>query len=309
MRDETSAERVQVVDARVRLPIDRRPRQLAEAKAMRRQQYDEVLNIGEKVRNATVSALLTSLRAHAIEHAVVHAESEGGEDADALNEATAELVAEHPRLLSGFGTVTMPPPTGGSAGRQVQACADAGLIGVNIQPAFAGMDITDRRLYAAYARAEELGLIVALHTGINYSRVYPMSHERPELLDQVACDFPDLRLVACHGGWPWVAEYCAVARRHPTVYLELGGLSPKYVVRPGTGWDVLAGYMNNLLLGQVLFATDWPVLDHERALREWRESGLPPRTLDRLLGGNALSLFGGPGLRGSTSRPDQRRTT
>jgi predicted TIM-barrel fold metal-dependent hydrolase len=193
----------------------------------------------------------------------------------------------------------MPPPTAGSAGREVQACAELGLIGVNIQPAFAGMDTHDRRLYSAYARAEELGLIVALHTGVNYSRVYPMKHERPEFLDQVACDFPDLRLIACHGGWPWVTEYCAVARRHPTVFLELGGLAPKYVLRPGTGWDTLAGYLNNVLREQVLFGTDWPIFPHDRALAEWCDGDIRPDARACLLGGNAQALFGEPGLRKS----------
>jgi predicted TIM-barrel fold metal-dependent hydrolase len=264
---------------------------------MRRQRYDHVLDISTKLKSGTVPALLECLRTQGVGQAVVHAEHEGGEDVAALNTATATLVAEHPSLLSGFGTVTMPPPTGGQAGREVRACADLGLIGVNIQPAFGGIDTHDRRLYSAYARAEELGLIVAVHTGINYSRVYPMHHERAEFLDQVACDFPDLRLIACHGGWPWVTEYCAVARRHPTVYLELGGLAPKYVMRPGTGWDTLAGYLNNVLSEQVLFATDWPVFSPERALREWRGSGLRPEALDRLLAGYARSLFGEPGLR------------
>ncbi|WP_211261117.1 amidohydrolase family protein [Pseudonocardia acaciae] len=282
------------VDARVRLPVDRRPATTARPAAMERQEYDRVLDMGEKVRGATVAALLTSLREHGVGHAVVHAEYEGGEDAAALNAATVELVGQHPGLLSGFGTITMPPATAGRTAREVQACADAGLIGVNIQPAFAGMDMHDRRLYPGYARAEELGLIVAVHTGVHYSRVYPMAHERPEFLDQIACDFPDLRLVACHGGWPWVAEYCAVARRHPTVWLELGGLSPKYVTRPGTGWDVLAGYLNNLLREQVLFGTDWPIFGHERALREWRAGGLRDHTLDAVLAGNARRLFGLP---------------
>jgi hypothetical protein len=262
---------------------------------MGRQRYDAVLDIHRKLGHATTGALLDSLERNAVVHAVVHAETEGGEDAGALSEATAELVAEHADVLSGFGTVTLPPATAGKPAREVQVCADLGLTGVNIQPAFGGMDITDRRLYPAYARAEELGLIVALHTGINYSRVYPMSHERPDLVDQVACDFPDLRIIACHAGWPWATEFAAVARRHPTVYLEFGGLAPKYVTQPGTGWDVLATYANNILSDQILFATDWPVFDHERAVREWQTGALSERSLKKLFYGNARALFGLPG--------------
>ncbi|MGI8701451.1 MAG: amidohydrolase family protein [Nocardioidaceae bacterium] len=298
---EVTREEYSVIDARVRLPSEIRPRSSrAVLPALLRQQYDQILNMTEKVDAGTLPSLFTALDGAGISHAVVHAEYEGADDAPALNDATVKLVAAHPSRLSGFGTISMPPPTGGSAGREVQTCADLGLIGVNIQPAFFGLNIHDRRLYSGYARAEELGLIVAVHTGINYSRLHPMAHERPEFLDQVACDFPDLRLIACHGGWPWVTEYCAIARRHPTVFLELGGLSPKYVARSGTGWDVLFGYMNNVLRDQVIFATDWPIFPHDRALHEWHDSGLRPGALAALLGGNARRLLGGPGLRDRT---------
>jgi predicted TIM-barrel fold metal-dependent hydrolase len=143
-----------------------------------------------------------------------------------------------------------------------------------------------------YSRAEELGLILFVHTGITYSRIHPMRHERAEMLDQVACDFPDLRLVACHAGWPWSTEYAAVARRHPTVYLEFGGLAPKYVAKPATGWDALFVMMPNLLRGQVLYGSDWPVIAPDRAVREWRASGLGETALCALLHDNAAALFG-----------------
>jgi predicted TIM-barrel fold metal-dependent hydrolase len=81
------------------------------------------------------------------------------------------------------------------------------------------------------------------------------------------------------------------------VLLELGGLAPKYVMRPGTGWDVLRTLADNLLRDQVLFATDWPIMDHARALREWRAGALRPDTLQAVLGGNARRLLGGPGPR------------
>jgi uncharacterized protein len=289
----TESPHATVIDARVRLPVDLCPGGNSGAHAMRRQQYDAVFNLAERTRGATLRRLLTDLDESGVDHAIVHAETEGGEDADALNNAVAQLVADHPARFSGFGTIDLHPIMPGPAARQVDAVARAGLRGINLQPAFAGIDMSDRRLYPAYARAEELGLIVAVHTGIHYSRMTPMSHERPELLDRVACDFPDMRIIACHAGWPWVAEYCAIARRHPTVHLELGGIAPKYVMRPGSGWDVLAGYLGNLLTHQVLFATDWPVIDHGRVLEEWRVSGIPHAVSERLLGANALGLLRG----------------
>lgn len=140
-----------------------------------------------------------------------------------------------------------------------------------------------------YSIAEELGLIVSLHTGVNYARNVPMYGEHPERLDRVASAFPSLSIIACHASWPWVDDIVAVARRHPTVYLEFGGLSPKYVRMNGTGWATLRHMMDNLLTDQVLFASDWPVMSMERSLIEWREMGLRPNTLQRLLGRQQLA--------------------
>jgi uncharacterized protein len=258
------------------------------------EQYDRVLNLTDKVNAGTLPELLKIMDTEGIDHAVMHAETESAESAEALNDALTKVIADHPGRFSGIGAVDTNPLRASKIARQVVSASDAGLLGVSLQPAFAGLDIDDRVLYPMYSRAEELGLIVALHTGITYSRMHPIRHERAELLDQVACDFPDLKLIACHAGWPWVTEYCAVARRHPTVYLEFGGLAPKYVAKPGTGWDPLFGMMANVLRDQVLYGTDWPVMPPSRVLAEWRASGLSEAALEALFAGNAQRLFGLP---------------
>jgi predicted TIM-barrel fold metal-dependent hydrolase len=280
-----------VIDARVRLPQDRRPGPYS-APARQTEQYDAVLGLTDKMNAGTLDGLMSSLRAQDITAAVMHAESEGGEDGEVLNDALAEVVAEHPDLFKGIGCVDIADSRPTDMARQAARMTERGFVGLTLQPAFFGVDIDDRILYPMYSRAEELGLIVCLHTGINYSRLHPMRHERAEMLDQVACDFPGLRLVACHAGWPWATEYAAVARRHPTLYLEFGALAPKYVARAGTGWDAMFGMMGNVLRDQVLYGSDWPMMEPERALREWRASGLGEAALQALLRDNAARLFG-----------------
>jgi predicted TIM-barrel fold metal-dependent hydrolase len=177
--------------------------------------------------------------------------------------------------------------------QQAREVARLGLAGLNIQPSFFGLPIDDRSLYPLYTAAAEEDLVVFVHTGVNYTAHRPISNDHPLQLDQVACDFPGLRLVACHGGWPFVPEMVAVARKHPQVFLDFGGLAPRYVGRPGTGWDALFAVMGSLLSRQVLFATDWPVFPMERALREWSELALPDATRALLLHGNVTRLLDG----------------
>lgn len=281
-----------IVDARVRLPQDQRPSSAYDAPTRQTEQYDKVLGLTDKMNAGTLSGLLKVMDEEDIGRAAMHAESEGGEDADLLNESLRRVLDTHPDRFVGVGCVDIADPSPTALVAQTVRAQQIGLLGVSFQPAFLGLDIDGRHLYPLYSRAEELGLIVAVHTGITYSRMHPLRHERPELLDQVACDFPDLRLIACHAGWPWATEFAAVARRHPTVHLESGAIAPKYVARPGTGWDAMFAMMPNLLREQVLYGSDWPMMQPRRALTEWRGSGLPEAALAALLGGNTRRLFG-----------------
>ena len=278
-----------IVDFRVRLPTELRPPVQLPPEYV--DQYDAVLGL-EARRDMSLAALIEEMDAAGVAHAVIHAEYEYGDPADELNEAVATVVGKTPERFSGYGTVSLAPLRVMRSVRQVARVAELGLRGINIQPSFFGMPIDHPQLYPVYAKASELGLGVGLHTGVNYTSHLPIKHDHPLQLDQVACDFPDLVLIACHAGWPWTTEMVAVARKHPHVYLEFGGLAPKYVGSPGTGWEPVFRFMNSLLSKQVLFGTDWPVFAMQRAIAEWRDLGLKPMVLDALLAGNANGLLG-----------------
>jgi hypothetical protein len=277
-----------ILDFRVRLPAELRPEVSPPPEYI--DQYDAVLGL-EGRRDLDLEALVAEMDAAGVGHAVVHAEYEFGDVADQLNDAVASLVARMPERFSGYGTVSLAPLRVMRAVRQVERVAGLGLRGLNLQPSFFGLPIDHPQLYPVYAKATELGLPAAVHTGVNYTSHLPIKNDHPLQLDQVACDFPELTLIACHAGWPWAAEMVAVARKHPNVYLEFGGLAPKYVGAAGTGWDPMFRFMNSLLGKQVLFGTDWPVFPMQRAIDEWRGLGLKPAVLDGLLAGNAERLL------------------
>lgn len=278
----------EVIDFRVRLPLELRPSEdLPDDYLL---QYDKVLDLSAN-RHRTLEQLVEDMDENSVSHAVVHAEHEFGDVADELNEAVAKVVADRPELFSGYGTITHQSLKLPRALAQVRRVSELGLRGLALQPSFFGIPIDDRLLYPVYAKAEELGLHVALHTGINYTVTFPIRNDQPLQLDQVACDFPGLVLIACHAGWPWVPEMVAVMRKHPNVYAEFGGLAPRYVCERGTGWEVMHRFMNSLLRGQVLHGTDWPVIPMGRALSEWRAGGLRDAVLAGLLGGNAARLL------------------
>jgi predicted TIM-barrel fold metal-dependent hydrolase len=280
--------RRRVIDARVRVPSPVRPQSDGSVEVY--SDYDAVLELGS-AWTKSIEAMRSEMDLAGITHAIVHAEFEEGDLADELNEEVAALVASDPSRYSGFGTVSLASLRIMRAVRQLERIADLGMRGVNLQPAFFGYTIDDRDLYPLYAKATELGLAIALHTGINYSRRHPIDGERPARLDQAVCDFPEATWIACHAAWPWVPEMVAVARRHPNVLLDFGGLAPKYLGVAGSGWETLRHFMDSVLRDQILFATDWPVFGHQRALDEWLALGLRESTLDALLHANAERLL------------------
>ena len=283
-------ENASVIDFRVRVPATLCPK--IDTPQQNKTQYDAVLSIADKYAHAqTVEDLLSQMDSNGVDHAIVHAEHEHGDVADALNRAVAGMVAENPDRFTGIGTVSLDNFSIKRALQQIDDCVELGMIGLSIEPAFFNMTLDEKKLYPVYAKAMENNLLVALHTGINYTTHQPMAGENPILLDQIACDFPDLTIVASHGGWPWINEMVAVARKHPQVYIEFGGIAPKYVAAQGSGWEVMHRFMNSVLKDQILYGTDWPTMDHQRTLKEWREMGLKPEVLERLLAGNARALI------------------
>lgn len=81
-------------------------------------------------------------------------------------------------------------------------------------------------------------------------------------MDDVAVDFPDLKIILTYPGFPQQEEVLAVARHKPNVYIDLSGWSPKYVS------PILVRYGNSILRKKGLFGSDGPMIAPERWLAD-----------------------------------------
>jgi predicted TIM-barrel fold metal-dependent hydrolase len=95
---------------------------------------------------------------------------------------------------------------------------------------------------------------------MNYATDRAMDLGRPFYLDEVARDFPELTIIAGLGGWPWVPELIGVIRRHQNVYMDLAAHRPKYISKPGSGFEMLLQFGNTVLQEKILFASSWMTL-------------------------------------------------
>jgi predicted TIM-barrel fold metal-dependent hydrolase len=78
----------------------------------------------------------------------------------------------------------------------------------------------------------------------------------------MAIDFPELKIIGIHLGWPWTEEMIAVAYKHTNVYMAGDAYGPRHWPKE------FVHFINTWGQDKCLFGTDWPVVDFERATAE-----------------------------------------
>jgi len=146
-----------------------------------------------------------------------------------------------------------------------------------------GLAPNDRRFYPLYAKCNELGIAVGFQVG-HSAEVLPSDCGRPMLADDVAIDFPNLRINLSHTGWPWVDEWCSMLWRHPNVYGDISAYFPKGLdERQVRFMDSARGR------GKVLFGTNG--LGLETCVKQFRGLPIKDETKQRVLHDNAVEFL------------------
>jgi predicted TIM-barrel fold metal-dependent hydrolase len=206
-------------------------------------------------------------------------------------ERVHEVCRQHPDRFSGLAGLD---PTRGMEGlRELEhAVKSLGFVGAHFYPHWFSLAPDAAQWYPYYAKCCELDVPVMMQVGqsLVYSRQRRMpSVGRPITLDQVACDFPELRLIGIHLGVPWADEMIAMAWKHENVFIGGDAYAPRY-------WPAsVVHYANTYGQDKFLFGTDWPVVDPEVAMTQVAEHNFRPGPLQKILRGNALRVFKLPG--------------
>jgi predicted TIM-barrel fold metal-dependent hydrolase len=206
-------------------------------------------------------------------------------------EYVAEVCQKHPDRFSGLAGVDT---TRGMEGlRDLEfAVKELGFVGAHWYPHWFAMPPNAPQIYPYYAKCCELDIPIMMQVGHNlvYSRERRLpSVGRPILLDQVAIDFPDLKLIGIHVGIPWTDEMISMCWKHENVYTAGDAYAPRY-------WPPqYVHYANSYGRHKVLFGTDWPVIDPERAVTEVDGLDFQAEAKRMLMRDNALRLFKLPG--------------
>lgn len=148
--------------------------------------------------------------------------------------------------------------------------------------------LENENLARIYAQLERRGVPMTVHTGTS---VFPGARNRfadPMLLDDVAVDFPRLKIVLAHAGRPlWGHTAMFLARRHGNVFLDLSGIPPKR----------LPDYLPRMpeVAEKCMFGSDWPgpgVKSIGQNVKEFLDLPLPESAKRAILWDNAVRVFG-----------------
>jgi hypothetical protein len=212
------------------------------------------------------------------------------------NDAVAEQVRRAPERLIFFASVD--PWQCGFIAELERGHRDLHCQGVKLGPIYQGVHPLDQKYYQIYGYCQRHGLPILTHMATTFSSGVPLEYARPAHMDQVAIDFPDLKIVLPHLGHPWEGETIAVIRKQPNVFAEVSAL----YYRPWQFYNSMRLVVEYHAERKVLFGSDFPFTTPTASLAGVRgmnaviaRSGLPAVPADVLEGiitRDALKLLG-----------------
>jgi predicted TIM-barrel fold metal-dependent hydrolase len=152
----------------------------------------------------------------------------------------------------------------------------------------------DERYQIVYEMCTEFDCPVMIHTGDAFSNKAKIKYSHPLNIDDVAVDNPDLKIVMCHMGNPWITDCQEVLYKNKNVYADISG----FVI----GNFTLSGeshYVNkvNEVLNyvesphQLLYGSDWPISNMDSYISFVQKLGLDKESYELLMFRNSKNVF------------------
>jgi predicted TIM-barrel fold metal-dependent hydrolase len=165
----------------------------------------------------SVDNLLRQMDDAGVEHTVLFAMY--GPILYSSNEFVAAICRQYPGRFIGFASVDIKNQDAPVI--LDEAVEKLGLKGLKLHPPLQDFFPNDRSLWPLYKKACDLNIPVVFHIGTTpFGNLVKLSQAYPILLDEVANDFPDLKIILTHLGTLWHNEAFMVAEKHPNVFID-----------------------------------------------------------------------------------------
>jgi uncharacterized protein len=232
----------------------------------------------------TPEELLPYLRSQGVERAVMLSEYAPKATGVVTNEFTAEFCRGHEELIP-FGAPCLYSdiPLVEQAEHAVKVL---GMKGFKMLPTYSHFYPNDPKLFPFYEVAQDLGVPLQFHTGTSIFRGARIKYGDPLFLDDVADEFPELKIVLDHGGRSfWYDRAAWMITRHPNVYVGITGIPAKRLLEY---FPQLPSYPERFIFG-----SDWPGVPDIRSYADRvRKLPLDESIIERILWKNAAAVLG-----------------
>ena len=186
-----------------------------------------------------------------VDRAIVLAFKSGYLQAEIPNRFVAEYVRRHAPKTVGFAGID---PTDRDWLEELRLAQDElGLKGVIISPEMQNFHPADTRAMRLYAQCAQRGMPVLFEQS-HRSPAAKLEYAQPSLLDEVAREFPNLRIVVSRLGYPWISQTVVLLGKHPQVFADVAGL----VSQPWLSYTALLECHEYGVLDKLLFGSDFP---------------------------------------------------
>ena len=208
------------------------------------------------------------------------------------NEEVAEAALENSDMMIAFASID--PHKGKMGLREARRLIESYKVGgFKFHPTLQGFYPNDPMAYPLYELIAEYKLPAIFHsghsgigTGMRGGGGLRLKYANPIHLDDVAADFPDMKVVIAHPSWPWQDEALSVCLHKPNVYIDLSGWSPKYFP------PQLVRYANTQLQHKMLFGSDFPLITPEHWMTDFEQAGFRPEMKPLIFKDNAARMLG-----------------
>ena len=166
--------------------------------------------------------------------------------------------------------------------------------GLKLYPGYEPFYPNDTRLKVVYDMACEFDVPVMFHSGDTYSPTGRIKYSHPIHIDDLAVDHPDMKIVICHVGNPWIKDCMEVVYKNNNVYADFSGLvlgdfSDKFEKFMKSELENMITYAGNPRY--LLYGTDWPISNMGSYLKFINQLDLPEDRKEMILWQNAAKLF------------------
>ncbi|MEM1569478.1 MAG: amidohydrolase family protein [Candidatus Bathyarchaeia archaeon] len=249
----------------------------------------EVYHIGTAIQ--PLDALIKMLKAAGIDKAVLLSIATL-EDTMPPNESIKTLVEKGKGMFIGFAGLN--PAKGDEAIDALEKAHSEGFKGVKLYPPLQGFKPNDRKLYTFYERAQHLNMPLLFHTGVSWIRRVELAHCHPLEIEDVVVNFPDLKVILAHMGFPWVWEAAMIAVKYENVYLDLSGVftgTPKEHIFYVFNKILTPGFVSRFLADKIVFGSDWPRMEPFKMAEAVRSLPIEKSVIDKIMRLNALRIL------------------